>query len=1566
MQKYLDKARQNNLVCENPHYRKKIIDLAISNNSSGIFRDFVHKFYTFLPVDFMAENKEQQLAEIAYDAFDFVKTRSSEEVKIEFLENGEDKYSGSVLRIVAASKIYMVDSIKYVLKKYDINTEICLHPLISVQRDKKGQISKISEGYHNASHTDEYIVFAVLNNISQKTKNKIIEECKANITKVTLLDKSSAPIASKMDEVIKTVTSSPEDKHFLQWVSDKNFIFLASIDFNAKGEFNNILGDKTIIDEDLTYLQDVVKKAIAAQDDGMFLDKMSETSPLNSGKCINYILVQKNDAGTIFFGFYTRALQTQSVLNIPILNNKLNYVLERSGFKEGSYNYRKLLAIGESFPRDALFQIDEEDLYCVCLHILSAIIARTLKMFIQKDSSGEYLNVLVFMPIERLTPETHVAIVKYLTSKFETKVITDEITDVSNSFCYLYVTLEIENSLPEFSLTEIEQDLDSISRNWDSALLEVLEETLSKATGYARANIFPKEYQYKFSPSEAAKDYIFLTKLSTKRKKSFNLQRHGECDFVMKIYSEDKLVLSGILPYIENIGFKAVSQETYKISFSNEVKYICVFNLSAETPIKSSFELIKENVEEALHRLSVGDLENDILCNLILVSGLRWRQVKILKALTAYLAQTSFSYNKEYVKEVLVRHSHFAEYLIKLFESKFYPDPTEFTNSVSINKSLTSYLGEVTNSVEDRILRTMHSIVEAITRTNAYQKDAKGEFKPHVSFKLDSSKVPDIPLPLPFAEIFVYSISFEAVHLRGGKVARGGLRWSDRKEDFRTEVHGLMKAQITKNTVIVPVGSKGGFVVKADASSMDRATFKKHVVECYKNFLRGMLDITDNLVDGKIVRPKDIVAYDEDDPYLVVAADKGTATFSDYANSVSKEYNFWLGDAFASGGSAGYDHKKMAITAKGAWISVQRHFAEMGTDVQTDPITIVGIGDMSGDVFGNGLLLSKSVKLVAAFNHMHIFIDPNPDPEKSYLERKRLFELPGSKWSDYSMDILSEGGGVYERSSKNITISEAARKLLDVDTADFTPEALINCILKAPVDLIWNGGIGTYIKAAAESHLEVGDKANDSLRINGHELRAKVVGEGGNLGFSQLGRIEYAKNGGKINTDFIDNSAGVDCSDHEVNIKIALNMAMNSGKITLDERNALLENMTSEVEQLVLIDNIKQTASLTLAQFSPAYNTGMFAHLISALEDDALLSREVEFLPNDKELNRMSKSGEVLTRPELAVLLSYSKMSVYNELISSVIADDQGSDELLINYFPPMMREKFKDEILSHPLRNEIIITILTNKVINEIGSPILEHIESDTGAKLCDIIRSYIIVNRIFCLDELWKRVDKLSVEVDFDVQVEIYSEIIKLLRRGICWFVRNLPGPVDIAAAIELYCDPVEELSTKLSNYLLGTAKEKFDTRRAKYVDSNIPDELARLIATLDVGVSSLDIILVSHKTQTDKNRVAELYFKAADHFYIDWMRKSIEKQMTESYWNRMSIQAMKDDLYDKQRRVIQKILAYKSDSKDISDWINYNEKYANIFLNFVERIKNDEEVDLNMMILANKQFEIFLRRV
>lgn len=1121
-----------------------------------------------------------------------------------------------------------------------------------------------------------------------------------------------------------------------------------------------------------------------------------------------------------------------------------------------------------------------------------------------------------------------------------------------------------------------DQDLNELLRIWAQEFDKLFSEIqpfggrMIDVDNKSLNKIFPIDYKHKFSPKEAIDDLIYLQKANDAGKLQFHLYQVSDIDFQLKIYSaQNALILSNILPLIENLGFKAIDERSFAIenhSFLGN-SFVYHFLLSTPLPIAQEFSQLKANVEDALDKTSQGLLKSDSLSKLVVLSAFNWQEVRLLKALTRYLHQTGFAYGKGYVQLTLIKHCKYTELLMALFEAKFDPKTCSKDKVADICEKIAKYLDIVDSSAEDKVLRTMLGVVEAIVRTNCYLVDQAGNPKSYLSFKFASHKVPGLPLPVPYAEIFVYANDFEAIHLRGGKVARGGIRWSDRSEDYRTEVLGLMKAQMTKNSVIVPVGSKGGFCVNFDSSKMSRQEYMDKVVECYKNFLRGMLDLTDNIIEGQITQDKRLVIYDEQDPYLVVAADKGTATFSDFANSVSTEYSFWLGDAFASGGSAGYDHKKMAITAKGAWISVQRHFEAMGIDVQKDHITVAGIGDMSGDVFGNGMLRSEAIKLVAAFNHMHIFIDPDPDPVVSFKERERLFNLPTSKWSDYNHDLISKGGGVFERNAKFIPVSEEMQSLLDIEVDKLTPEELIKAILKARVDLIWNGGIGTYYKASSENNVEIGDKTNDNVRCDAKDIRAKVIAEGGNIGLSQQARIEYSKYGGRINTDFIDNSAGVDCSDHEVNTKIALNQAMVNGKLTLQERNELLAQMTKEVEHLVLLDNYKQTQAVTIAELSPALTLEAFSQLIDSLEHAKLLDRKMEFLPSKTELLRRSSNKEYITRPEIAVLLSYSKMSVGQEIEDALLVDEKYFQPYLLDYFPPLMQERFKEEILAHPLKREIIKTVVTNKIVNQLSGPIINTIQRETGAQMCNIIRSYTIVCEIFTLDGLWQQVESLPSSINHAIKIDMFTELEKIMRRGSSWFLRNVEHPINLTKTIDEFKEPAQRLREKIRELLVGEASSKFDNRKSKYIQAGVHEDLASSIAILDSLISVFDIVSVAKQTGSNDLKVANLYFMTASQLNIDWLRKTAEKQMDESYWNRLAIQSIKDDLYDKQRRLLTALFKTKDgDNVNLERWLSENRQVSGVFIDFVKQIKLQDNVDLHMVILANKKFEIFVRKI
>jgi glutamate dehydrogenase len=1548
----------DNLICKNPGYNKFLAEATCKGNSNDLFKKFAEGFFSYLPIDYVTKDQDEMFIGFAREAYNFFQNRTASAPKIEILKGENNSKPFLSLKLINDDKPFIIDSLKCLFAKLGIIPKFIFHPVLSAARDSNGALESIGES--NATKESLVCVIFYLNKNDQFIA-KLQEQVLNLLDKVSTIYKSWPDLLNKVDLVAKDMSGESYD--FMQWIKDDHFTFLGYGEYNKNGVLVDSVGDDEICAAASLIYQD--KK----RGEDITLGQVSKLSPIHKNTFMDYVKVTSSGRTYVFVGLYGSAIYYQSVNEIPILRKKLQKLLKSSGFVMGGYNYKKLRAVTEALPREFLFNIEDDQLECISTHILSAMSTNSLKVFVNPGHSAEFVNILLLLPRERLTPDVHYNINQYFADKFKTNILTDYIKEIENNFSYLYITLAINDlDVSEINMQDIESDIDNISANWHDALTKAIHKKYDEyeaQTLISYVSLFPKNYQYQFSAIPAALDITYIARLSDEQLSLFNLNIVDSDYYQIKIYTKLKQNLSDLLPLIENIGFKAINEQMFEL-IGEENFWIYQFNVIPEHKSSDEAEYVKNNVEDAMAKMSSGLLPIDSICKLVMLAGFNWRQIIILKGLIGYLQQTGFAYDREYVKQTLIKHYSFAFDLLKLFEAKF--NPAKFSQELEqkMHNNLEEYLALVKSSAEDKVLRSLLSLILAITRTNCYQHHKDGSIKNYISFKFDSSKVPGLPRPVPHAEIFVYSNEFEGVHLRGGKVARGGLRWSDRGEDYRTEVLGLMKAQMTKNAVIVPVGSKGGFFVRVTADSMERSVYMAKVVECYRNFLRGLLDLTDNVVEGKIVHPEHTIMLDDSDPYLVVAADKGTATFSDYANEVSAEYNFWLGDAFASGGSAGYDHKKMAITARGAWIAVANHFATLGKDVQKDPITVVGIGDMSGDVFGNGMLLSSSIKLVAAFNHMHIFLDPSPEPESSFKERKRLFDLPGSKWVDYDPKLISKGGGVFSRADKKIVLTTEIQALLGVELLEVEPDQLINLLLKAKVDLLWNGGIGTYIKASDESHLEIGDKANDNLRCNGRDVGAKVIGEGGNLGVSQRGRIEFSRNGGRINTDFIDNSAGVDCSDHEVNIKIALGQSISKGRLDLEVRNKLLTSMTDEVAHLVLEDNFKQTQAITITEKSNAYNLEMFGRFITHLESSSLLDRAVEYLPTEAEMSRRGAAKEGMTRPELSVLLSYGKTMVRNDLVTSKLADDDYFDSLLMSYFPSSMRDGFKEEILSHQLRREIILTMITNKMINQLGGPIVASIQSETGAMLCDIVRSYVIICSIFNLDDIWQRVEKESHKFSSDIQIEMFTELGKIMRRGISWFVRNLDHPIDIKDAIKYYTLPAQRLSVMIGKLLLGDAKLKRESRLEYYIEKNVEAGLAEEIVKLDSLISAFDIIFVANITKIEDSKIAELYFSVSDRFSIDWLRKACEKQANDSYWNKLSIQALKDDLYDKQRRLLQKVVTCPDSDMDLSKWHNNHIKYTLDFTTFIDDLRLQENIDLNMMILANKKFEMFLRKV
>lgn len=1116
-----------------------------------------------------------------------------------------------------------------------------------------------------------------------------------------------------------------------------------------------------------------------------------------------------------------------------------------------------------------------------------------------------------------------------------------------------------------------------MSQKWTEDLQKTLIKQFGASKGaalskkYARA--FSTSYQEDFPPSKAISDIGLIEKLSPEQPLQVNLYEdlhEGQIRLYLKLIQYKKPIpLSDVLPMLENMNLRTYSERPYRVRLEDTLVWISDFSVSYTHSATLNVARVRDTFHDALIRVSSGTFENDGFNKLILGADLSWREVIIVRAYAKYLQQIGFRFSQAYLEQTLAHYPSIVCDLVTLFNVKF--DPKQKLSAkkiINIDNKIKNDLESVRNLDEDRILRTFHQVINATIRTNFFILESDGNPKSYFSFKLVSEKVPDLPLPHPLYEVFVYSPRFEAIHLRSTKVARGGIRWSDRKEDFRTEILGLMKAQKVKNAIIVPSGAKGGFVLKATTPDMTREELLSEVVSCYKSFMRGLLDITDNFVNGKIIHPKDVVCYDDDDPYLVVAADKGTATFSDIANSISKEYHFWLGDAFASGGSAGYDHKKMGITARGAWESIKRHFRNLSFNVMEEDFTAVGIGDMSGDVFGNGMLYTDHICLVAAFDHRHVFIDPNPDAKKSYQERLRLFNLPASSWGDYNLKLISKGGGVFSRSNKSIPVSPEMKQLLDIQENVIEPPDLIRAILRARVDLLFNGGIGTYVKAIAESHADVGDKSNEFTRVNGNELNCRVVGEGGNLGFTQLGRIEYALKGGLINTDFIDNSAGVDCSDHEVNIKILLNREVKKGTLTEKKRNQFLAAMTNEVGRLVLNDNYDQALAMAISTDHAKKLIGLYQIYLKDLEVNGIINRAIEFLPDDRQIMERKTAGLGFTSPELAVLLAYTKIHIKNELLKCDVTEDPYLSHILKRAFPAKLDKVYAKALATHPLRNEIIATQLSNQIVNHMGVTFVYRMQVETGATVGNIIRAQTIAATIFNIVDIFKLIDSLDYKIPATTQYELLHHVRTLINLATRWFLGGNRLKGDLEKIITHYSERINILQKIVPDLMVGVTKTYLDATLEKFQQAGISRTVALQVAVTRAMYTGLNVIEVATLHNFDLLQTAKIYFNVGARFNLVWFRDQVAADTREGHWNNMARLTLRDELDNLQKQLTVAII--KNNKKDVKNadslietWVEKNSAAVERWGKIMELLYSATTVDYSMFFIALRQFSSYI---
>jgi glutamate dehydrogenase len=1112
-------------------------------------------------------------------------------------------------------------------------------------------------------------------------------------------------------------------------------------------------------------------------------------------------------------------------------------------------------------------------------------------------------------------------------------------------------------------------------RSWQDDYASLVVESFGEAHGtnvladYPKG--FPAGYRERFAAHSAVVDMQHLLSLNEKNPLVMSFYQplghvSGQRELHCKLYHADTpLALSDVLPILENLGLRVLGEFPYRLRHNNGREFwIHDFAFTAAEGLELDIQQLNDTLQDAFVHIVRGDAENDAFNRLVLTAGLPWRDVALLRAYARYMKQIRLGFDLGYIASTLNNHTDIARELTRLFKTRFYLARKLSSDDLELRleHAILTALDDVQVLNEDRILRRYLDLIKATLRTNFYQTDANGQNKSYFSFKFNPHQIPELPKPVPKFEIFVYSPRVEGVHLRFGNVARGGLRWSDREEDYRTEVLGLVKAQQVKNSVIVPVGAKGGFLPRRLPLGGSRDEIAAEGIACYRIFISGLLDITDNLKDGALVPPANVVRHDDDDPYLVVAADKGTATFSDIANGIAIDYGFWLGDAFASGGSAGYDHKKMGITAKGAWVGVQRHFRERGINVQEDSITVVGVGDMAGDVFGNGLLMSDKLQLVAAFNHLHIFIDPNPEPANSFAERQRLFDLPRSAWSDYDTSIMSEGGGIFSRSAKSIAISPQMQERFDIKADKLTPTELLNALLKAPVDLLWNGGIGTYVKASTESHADVGDKANDALRVNGNELRCKVVGEGGNLGMTQLGRVEFGLNGGGSNTDFIDNAGGVDCSDHEVNIKILLNEVVHAGDMTDKQRNQLLASMTDEVGNLVLGNNYKQTQALSLAARRALPRIAEYKRLMNDLEGRGKLDRAIEFLPAEDAINERVAAGHGLTRAELSVLISYSKIDLKEQLLNSQVPDDHYLTRDMETAFPPSLVSKFSDAMRRHRLKREIVSTQIANDLVNHMGITFVQRLKESTGMSPANVAGAYVIVRDIFHLPHWFRQIEALDYQVSADVQLELMDELMRLGRRATRWFLRARRNEQNAARDVAHFGPHLKELGLKLDELLSGEIHENWQARYEAYVEAGVPELLARMVAGTSHLYTLLPIIEASDVTGQNPADVAKAYFAVGSALDITWYLQQISALPVENNWQALAREAFRDDVDWQQRAITISVLQQGDGTQDVETrlalWMEEHEGMIERWRTMLVEIRAASGTDYAMYAVANRE--------
>ena len=1539
---------------------------------------FVREFLRRADAEDLDARSIDELAGAALSALDFAAERVPGAPKLRVFNPSAAEHGWqsrhTVVEIVNDDMPFLVDSVTMEINRQGLRLHLILHPLFDVRRDAAGRLTALAaRGESGAAHESvmHLEVDRVLDPAAREALatglSKALRDVRAAVNDWPAMRARLTEAAAELEAGAPAGAARDESLAFLRWLADNHFVLLGYRRHRLSEEGGR---DWLHLEpgSDLGVLRATPDTApatalprqahaVAHSTEPLVISKANARATVHRPGYVDYIGIKRFDAaGRVagehrFLGLFTSSAYSARAAEIPLVRGKVAAVLERAGLAPGSHLAKAAAHILETYPRDELFQIDGDALYDTTMGILSLGERQRLRLFVRRDPFDRFASCLIYVPRDAYDTELRVKFQRILAAAYEGSAADFDVylTDAPLARIHVLVRTDAER-VPEVDLRALEERLAEAASRWIDRLRDELVDREGEARAVALLHrwgaAFPAAYREQEPVSVAVSDLRKIETLAVGGGLALALyrplqRRPGAIGF--KLYhATQPVALSDSLPMLEKMGVRVLEEHPYRLEAGGEVVWIHDFLLHTGSDL-IDVEAVAPLFEQVYAQMMRGEAEVDGFNRLVLGAGLGAQEIAWLRAYARYLKQARFDLSQSYIEATLAAHPAVARQLVHLFRLRFDPEVHDAGAASTQVRAIEQALEKVANLSEDRVLRQLLALVQATLRTNAFRA------RPYLSFKFESAKVPGLPEPRPWVEIFVCAPRFEGIHLRGGKVARGGLRWSDRPEDFRTEVLGLVKAQMVKNTVIVPVGSKGGFVLKKAPPPSDREAFMKEGVACYQDYLRGLLDLTDNLVAGQVVPPERVVRHDGDDPYLVVAADKGTATFSDYANAVSREYGFWLDDAFASGGSAGYDHKKMGITARGAWEAVKRHFRELGRDIQSEPFTVAGVGDMSGDVFGNGMLLSRQIRLVAAFDHRHIFLDPAPDTATSFAERERLFALPRSSWADYDAKLISEGGGVWARSEKSIPVSPQAAAVLGIAPGRLAPTELISAILRAPVDLLYNGGIGTYVKASTETHAEVGDRANDALRVNGAELRCKVIGEGGNLGFTQRGRIEFALAGGRANTDAIDNSAGVDTSDHEVNIKILLGQAVAAGEMSEAQRNEVLASMTDEVAALVLRDNIFQTQVLSVGgRVAPRMLEGQ-ARFLRFLERQGRINRAIEALPSDEELAERRAAGLGFTSPERAVLLAYAKIWLRGELLASDLPEDPWVATALERYFPAPLRATQSARMASHPLRREIIVTHVLNSMVNRVGPSFVHALTESTGATAAQVVRAYLLTREVFGFVPTWEAIEALDNRVPDAVQAAMLVELGRLTLRATGWFLRSARLAAPIPETVAAFRPAAEALF----------AAAEASPQSQRWEQQGVPAALARRAAAAESAYVALDIAEIAAASARPVEMVARTHAALDARLGLAKLRALVSALPSDGHWQALARSAAADELAAVTRALTAQAVPLGGDASGaLAAWEKAHEAAWSRARRVLEELAEAKSADLAMISVALRE--------